>query len=229
MRMLVIEADRSLAEAIAVALGDANIVSEHASAIAEAEELLANYTFDAVVLDLDASAGDEGMALLRRLRSAGNRTPVVVLSARADPHARVEGLKAGADDYIGKPFLFAELLARIEAVMRRVDDRVGTAITAGPFRYDLASGTATVAGSALPLSPRERKLLELLLRRKGRVVPAGAIQDQLCGLNDLISPNALEVSVHRLRKKLVQTGAGLTIENVRGIGYRLGAPHALHA
>lgn len=228
MRILVVEDDRALGEAMADAFASANMTTEPARTAAEAEELLASFAFDAVVLDLGLP-DEDGIALLRRLRAAGNRVPVVVLTARVNPPSRVEGLNAGADDYIGKPFLFAELLARIEAVMRRVEDRVGTSFTSGSFTYDLACGSASVAGRPVPLSPRERKLLELLLRRKGRAVSAATLQDQLCGLDDLISANALEVAVHRLRKKLGQAGCELTIENVRGLGYRLGSPDAIRS
>lgn len=221
MRMLVVEETRMLAGAMASALARADLTPESARTVAEAEELLSSYAFDAVVLDLDEPREEDGIALLRKLRKAGNKTPMVVLSDRVDPYARVEGLKAGADDYLSKPFLFDELVARIEAVMRRVDDRLGPCISAGNVSYDLDSGIATVDGGVLALSPRERKLLELLLRRKERVVPIGTIQDHLCGLNDLISTNALEVCVHRLRKKLANKGCGLTIENVRGLGYKI--------
>ncbi|MDE2434802.1 MAG: response regulator [Sphingomonadales bacterium] len=220
MRVLIVEDDRALAAALADAFASMDITAEIAATSAEAEDLLAGYAFDVVVLDLGLP-DEDGLSLLRRLRSGGNHIPVLVLSARSHPQSCIEGLNAGADDYLGKPILFAELKARIEAVMRRVDKRASDLVMYGDFAFDLGSLTASVAGTDLALSLRERRLLELLLRRNGRTATVALVQDHLCGPDQVISPNALEVTVHRLRKKLGTASAGIAIENVRGVGYRL--------
>lgn len=223
MRVLIVEDDDALASALMDAFASLKISAEQVANSGEAELLIADYAFDAVILDLGLP-DEDGLALLRRLRSSGNRIPVLVLTARAHAQSRVEGLNAGADDYLGKPFLFAELKARLEAVLRRVEDRATNMVSCGMLSFDLIALTATVAGKSIPLSLRERKLLELLLRRRGRAVTLDLVLDYLCSPDEMITMNALEVAIHRLRKKLLSAESGVNIENVRGVGYRLQAP-----
>ena len=220
MRILVIEDDEALLRALAESFAGAGISCECCNTAAEATQLLEGFAYDAVVLDLGLP-DEDGLTLLRRLRMQGNRLPVIVLTARSHPLARVEGLGAGADDYLGKPFLFAELVARLDAVLRRFDGRVSNTINYGGLVFDMDARTAFVGGELLHLSPREREVLEILLRRHDRPVTHAVIEDQLCGAVEGLSVNAIEVYVHRLRRKLVAANAQVTIENVRGVGYTL--------
>lgn len=220
MRILLIEDDEALSRALAGSFAGAGVSCELCETAAEAAQLLEGFAYDAVVLDLGLP-DEDGLTLLRRLRMQGNRLPVIVLTARSHPLARVEGLGAGADDYLGKPFLFAELLARLDAVLRRFDGRASNTITYGGLVFDMDARTACVAGELLQLSPREREVLEILLRRHDRPVTHAVIEDQLCGTVDGLSINAIEVYIHRLRRKLVRVDAQVTIQNVRGVGYTL--------
>ncbi|MBX9885861.1 MAG: response regulator transcription factor, partial [Novosphingobium sp.] len=185
-------------------------------------ELIALYTFDAAVIDRGLPDMD-GLELVRALRRAGNRLPVIVLTAQSDVASRIEGLDAGADDYLGKPFLFAELRSRLNAVMRRVDNRESNTMNCGNLAYALDSHIVTIAARPIDLSPRERLLIEVLLRARGRPLSVGQLEDSLCAVTEALTTNALEVSIHRLRRKLGAAGCSARISWVRGLGYCLKA------
>ena len=161
------------------------------------------------------------MDLLRRLRSNGSKLPIIILTARSDHTSRVNALRGGADDFMVKPFLFDELHARVEAVLRRQGGIVSQAVTFGKLILNIANKEVTVAGKRLALSVREVEILEPLLRRAGHVVPKGLLQDQLLGAGDSPGPNAVEVYMHRLRQKLEKSDSGLAIKTVHGVGYLL--------
>ena len=222
MRILVVEDDAALADALRAAFDNAGISAEFCATAANAADLLALYHFDAAVVDRGLPDAD-GLDLVRDLRRAGNRVPVIVLTAQSAGFARVEGLQGGADDYLGKPFLFAELRARIEAILRRADGRVSNTLESGNLVYELETRVASIAGKPIDLSPRERELVEVLLRAQGRPVSLRVLEDQLCGPAQGISTNALEVSIHRLRRKLGASGCNATIQAARGIGYLIRA------
>ena len=148
-----------------------------------------------------------------------NTTPVLVLTARAGINDRVEGLRSGADDYLVKPFEFEELLARIEALLRRPRQIVGIELSLANVNFDTEVRQAVIDGVPRILSARETAVLEILLRRKGRVVPKKILEDQLYGFAGEVSSNAVEVYVHRLRKQLSEFGARVHIHTVRGVGY----------
>jgi two-component system OmpR family response regulator len=159
--------------------------------------------------------------VLRRARSRGARLPILILTAADGVTDRVRGLDLGADDYLAKPFDLAELEARIRALARRGQCGAPPALQVGPLTMDPASRVAAVNGRRLDLSAREVAVLEVLLRRTGRLVNKEQLVDHLCEWGEEVSANAIEVYVHRLRKKL--EGAGVRIATVRGLGYCLEA------
>lgn len=220
MRILLIEDDLPLAGALVECLSAAGLAADLARTIEEADLLLATNIYAALVLDRGLPDGD-GLALLQRLRQAGNRIATVVLTARGDVQARIAGLDIGADDYMAKPFSPDELVARIRAVLRRNGTFLGRELTCANLVYDLDNLSLTVDGQTVALSAREAGLLGLLLRRDGQVVTKRLAEDQLFGAQDLLGSNAIEVYVHRLRQKLDAAGSLADIVTVRGVGYLL--------
>ena len=220
MRLLIVEDDRELSEALIAAFARISVHCDHAGTAADAEALIGSMAYTLVVLDLGLP-DDDGLALLRRLRSAGETVPVIILTARGDSQTRIAGLRGGADDFMVKPFLFDELHARVEAVLRRQGRYVENQMTFGSLVFDVGSREATIEGVRLSLSAREADMLEPLLRRSGHVVPKRFLEDQLFGSSETFGSNAIEVYVHRLRRKIETTASGLSIVTVRGVGYML--------
>lgn len=220
MRLLIVEDDRELSEALIAAFARISVHCDHAATAADAEALIRSMAYTLVVLDLGLP-DDDGLALLKRLRSAGETVPVIVLTARGDSQTRITGLRSGADDFMVKPFLFDELHARVEAVLRRQGRYVENQMNFGPLVFDVGSREATIDGQRLSLSAREADMLEPLLRRSGHVVPKRFLEDQLFGSSETFGSNAIEVYVHRLRRKIETTNSGLSIVTVRGVGYML--------
>lgn len=220
MRLLTIEDERELAELTASALGRAGFAVDIAGSLAEAEEAVAVMTYDAIILDLGLSDGN-GLALLRSLRNRGASVPVLILTARDALEDRVMGLDSGADDYVLKPFHMSELISRVRAVLRRPNSALGVRLEIGNLAFETAHRQVTVDDSIVPLSIRELALLELLLRRAERVVTREAIEQSLYSFGSELGSNALEVLVHRLRRKLQDAGAALQIHTLRGVGYLL--------
>jgi two-component system OmpR family response regulator/two-component system copper resistance phosphate regulon response regulator CusR len=184
-------------------------------------EEAASRRFDAVVLDL-LLPGLPGLEVLRRLRGEGVRTPVVVLTAVGAVADRVAGLRAGADDYLVKPFALPELLARLEAVHRRAVDRPAAVVTAGDLTLDLSTRRVLRGGADVDLTPTEFSILELLLRHAGHVVTRRMLCEHLWEADWEGTTNVIEVHVNRLRKKL-DAGEPSVIQTVRGRGYALRA------
>lgn len=220
MRLLVIEDTERLAELMRAGLHREGFTVDVCATCDEAGAALKTARYDAVVLDLMLPDGD-GIDFLRRLRQGGDATPVIIVTARERLQDRVGGLNAGADDYLVKPFALEELVARIRALLRRPGAALGVVLSAGNLAFDTIAREATVDGGPMPLSRREAALLELLLRRSGRVVPKEVIEESLCGYDEELSGNAVEVYVHRLRKRLAEHGATVAVHTLRGIGYLL--------
>jgi DNA-binding response OmpR family regulator len=218
MRVLIVEDSDRLAGLVARALGRAGFAVDHADTLDAARAAVAAANHAAILLDLGLPDGD-GMSFLRGLRADGNAVPVLVLTARDGVKDRVEGLDAGADDYVLKPFEMDELLARLRALLRRPGASLGRTLTVGDLCLDTAARELTVSGKPCALSRRELGVLELLMRRAGRVVPKDAIDDALYGFDEAVTPNSIEVAIHRLRKRLADTGAEAKVHTLRGIGY----------
>jgi DNA-binding response OmpR family regulator len=173
--------------------------------------------FDVMVLDLGLP-DEDGLKLLQQLRHHGLEIPVLILTARDSVTDRVDGLQAGADDYLLKPFDLRELAARLHTLLRRVAGRSVNLIEHGRLTYDPSSRETTLAGQPVDLSRREQSLLQALLHNRGRVLSTEQLKDSVYGFNDELESNALNVHIHHLRRKL---GNGI-VETVRGLGYRLG-------
>jgi two-component system, OmpR family, response regulator len=188
--------------------------------------VLAAQNYDLVILDLGLPRLD-GYEVLRRLRRRGSKMPVLILTARDALDDRVKGLDLGGDDYLTKPFDLPELEARVRSLIRRGQSGGGSLLSHGTLTLDTVGRRATLGGEPLDLSARELGVLEVLMLRSGRVVNKDQLAEQLYGWDEEVGPNAIEVYVHRLRRKLEP--AGVTIRTIRGLGYLLEKPgHAQH-
>jgi DNA-binding response OmpR family regulator len=216
MRILVVEDDQVLSDGLKVGLGLAGMTVDTAGTRVEACAAVAAGSFDVLVLDLMLPDGS-GLDVLRELRAAGNRTPVLLLTALDDVPDRVKGLDLGADDYLGKPFDLDELAARVRAVGRRGSGRAAPRLTVGGLELDPASMSATVDGEPVSLSRREFAVLALLMERPGMIRSRSEIEDRLYGWQGEVESNAVEVHIHNLRAKVGRE----SIETVRGVGYRM--------
>ena len=181
---------------------------------------LAGTFYETIVLDLGLPDGD-GLEWLQEIRRAGLHTPVLILSARDAPQTIVEGLDFGADDYLAKPFEVEILVARIRALLRRPSASHGTVLTEGNVSFDTSAREARVGGDLIKIGRRELDSLELLLRRTGRVVPKEAFQDAIYPVGEEVASNAIEVLIHRLRKRIRDRGGNVEIHTIRGVGYML--------
>ena len=220
MRVLLIEDDDAMAEALVDALSRRGLSVDRARASEEAEAYLGAIDYAAVLLDLGLP-DEDGIALLARMRARGDARPVMVLTARGSIDARIRGLNEGADEYMVKPFDVNELHARLLAITRRSGDYVGNSVRCGALEFFIQTRVAYIGARPLALSVRETQLLELLLRPAGKVVPKRVAEDQLFGMDGDLGSNAVEVYVHRLRKRLDDAETGARIETVRGVGYMI--------
>ena len=218
MRLLLVEDNDRLAQLVVKGLSEAGFTVDRVARLDEAAAALAAGKFDTVVLDLSLPDGDGG-EWLRKRRAAGDKLPVLMLTARASTGDKVKGLNSGADDYLAKPFEMEELVARLKALLRRPGGVLGLTLELGRLSFDTVHRETAVAGRRLSLSASELTLLELLLRRAGRVVPRRLLEEGLYGFDDDVGPNSLEAHVSRLRKKLEAAEAGVQIHTLRGVGY----------
>ncbi|HJS77636.1 MAG TPA: response regulator transcription factor [Burkholderiales bacterium] len=214
MRILLVEDDELLGAGIEDALTRARFVVEWVRTGPLAATALEHDGFDAVVLDLGLP-GIDGIDVLRRARAAGNRIPILILSARDAVAQRIAGLNAGADDYLTKPFDVEELIARVRALQRRLHGAAQNVLEHGHLRLDLGAFSVTHEGRAVALQRREFMLLQKLLAAPGQVMTRGQLEESLYGWDGSVESNALDVHVHNLRKKLYPG----VIRTVRGIGY----------
>ncbi|MBD1548658.1 response regulator transcription factor [Roseibium aggregatum] len=218
MRILLIEDDTVLGTAVRDQIaGDGHSV-DWVLRLDEAREAIAGTGYNLVLLDLMLPDG-RGVPFLKDLRSRGDVTPVIILTALDQVSDRIDGLNAGADDYMVKPFDLAELSARIGSVARRYTGNPNPIIVHGPLEIDLAARSIRKDGKAVQLTAREWVLFEAFLQRPGQLLSKGQLEERLYSFDTEVESNTIEVHVSRLRKKL---GAGI-IETERGLGYRLGA------
>ena len=219
MHLLVIEDDARLVRVLRRLLTQDQHIVETASTAADGLELAEDAALDAVILDIGLP-DRSGLEVARSLRAGGSSVPILMLTARDAVSARVEGLDAGADDYLVKPFAYDELLARLRALGRRPPPRSSLHLTAGPIVLDEAQRRVTVDGTDVALSQREYAILECLLRRPGQVLSRDQILDYAWPYGAALTPNTVEAYIHLLREKLGPDAAS-RIETVRGMGYRL--------
>jgi two-component system response regulator QseB len=220
MRLLLVEDEKELAEALAAALSKQGIIIDHATLLADACELTRQNTYDAILLDRRLPDG-EGLTFIPKLRRGGIETPVIVLTARNDPKERIEGLDGGADDYLGKPFLVDELTARLRAVLRRPASVVDEKISVGKIVIDPLHMTVTMGAASLDLPRRELLVLIALAKRKDKTVLRSTLEAAVYNYEEEIQSNALDAHISRLRKRLSDALIGVTIHNIRGVGYLL--------
>ncbi|MCI0756781.1 winged helix-turn-helix domain-containing protein [Teichococcus vastitatis] len=224
MRILVIEDDAATADYIAKGLGEEGHVVDLARTGRDGLFLALNEPFDVIVTDR-MLPGPDGIAILRAIRASGIATPVLVLTALGEVDRRVEGLEAGADDYLAKPFAFAELRARLRALARRPAVAAdSTELTVGDLRMDLLRRSVARAGRAVELLPTEFRLLEYMMRHPGQVLTRTMLLEKVWDFSFDPTTNVIDVHVSRLRRKLEAGGEAPMIRTVRGAGYILAPP-----
>jgi two-component system OmpR family response regulator len=218
MRILIAEDDSILADGLSRSLRYDGYAVDVVNDGSSADSALQLQSFDLLILDLDLPQM-HGLSVLRQLRNRNTPIPVLILTAADSVEQRVTGLDLGADDYMAKPFALSELEARVRALTRRSAGRSATLMTHKRLTFDLNGRTACIDGQPLDLSARETSLLEILLSRCGRMISKNQFVDLLSEWGEEVTPNAIEVYVHRLRKKIEPSGA--RIVTVRGLGYCL--------
>ncbi len=223
MRVLIVEDDQQTAAYLRKALQEDGHAVDHAGNGRDGLFLASTESYDAVVLDR-MLPGLDGLAVLRTLRGAGNTTPVLLLTALADVDHRVEGLRAGSDDYLAKPFAYAELSARLDGIVRRgaVPGTAPGRLEVADLTLDLERRDALRGGRRIALQPREFRLLEYLMRHKGRAVTRTMLLEAVWDYHFDPQTNVIDVHVSRLRQKIDQGFDRPLLHTVRGVGYRLG-------
>ncbi|MDR7004867.1 response regulator transcription factor [Paraburkholderia strydomiana] len=218
MRILIAEDDSILADGLVRSLRQSAYAVDHVKSGVEADTALSMQSFDLLILDLGLPRMS-GLEVLRRLRARNSNLPVLILTAADSVDERVKGLDLGADDYMAKPFALNELEARVRALTRRGAGGGPTVVRHGSLSFDQVGRIAYINEQVIELSARELGLLEVLLQRIGRLVSKEQLVDHLCEWGEEVSNNAIEVYVHRLRKKIEPSG--VRIITVRGLGYCL--------
>ncbi|MEY2731133.1 MAG: response regulator transcription factor [Betaproteobacteria bacterium] len=218
MRILIAEDDQVLADGLLRTLRGNGYAVDHVASGSEADAALSTQEFDLLILDLGLPRL-HGFEVLKKLRGRGSATPVLILTAADSVEQRVKGLDLGADDYMAKPFSLQELEARVRALARRGMGVASNVIKHGPLTFDTTGRVAYINDAMVELSARELGLLEVLLQRAGRLVSKDQLVERLCEWGDEVSNNAIEVYIHRLRKKIEQ--GPIRIATVRGLGYCL--------
>ncbi|OYY66805.1 MAG: DNA-binding response regulator [Burkholderiales bacterium 28-67-8] len=218
MRILLIEDDELLLSGLREAFAQAGHELDHLSAAEPALDAFAHQVHDLAIVDIGLP-GMDGLELVRQVRAVGNKIPVLILTARDGLADRVRGLNEGADDYLIKPFLLPELMARVQALIRRSQSAASSRLMAGPLALDIATHEAQLHGEPLPLTGREWDLLLAMVLGAPGVVAKRKLADRMSRWDKEITDNAIEIYVSRLRTKLACDG--LSIRTVRGIGYRL--------
>lgn len=220
-RILLVEDDPALGRALVSALEQDRWPVDHVTSLADAFEAVLQRSYRVILLDRGLPDGD-GVALVAAARTRTPRPSIIFVTARDDVADRIEGLDAGADDYLVKPFSVAELHARVRAACRRpLDDGDRSVIEAGRLAFDPVSREVRVAGRPLPLPRRELAVLAVLVRRAGRVVQRTHLEAEVYGLDEEVSGNALETQISRLRRRLEAEKAGVELRTIRGVGYML--------
>ncbi len=222
MRILLAEDDQVLADGLCRSLRGSGYAVDHVSSGTDADSALALHDYDLLILDLGLPRLP-GLEVLKRLRARASGLPVLILTAADSVEQRVRGLDLGADDFMAKPFALTELEARVRALVRRSMGASTSQLRCGPLVYDQVGRMAWLNEQPLELSAREVGLLEILLQRAGRLVSKEQIVSHLCEWGEEVSHNAIEVYMHRLRRKL-ESGGGVRIATVRGLGYCLERP-----
>lgn len=223
MKVLLVEDQKKIAGFVCAGLRERGFVVEHCGDGETGFERASDGNYDVIVLDI-MLPGRDGLSILKSLRKAGNATPIILLTARNELDDRIGGLSLGADDYLGKPFFVEELIARIQALMRRVSGERQNVLVVGDLRLDRISHEVTWCGETVDLTGREFNLIEYLMRSPGRVFTRTEILEHVWGYDFDPTTNVVDVCIQRIRKKIASIGAiadgESPIESVRGVGYR---------
>jgi two-component system OmpR family response regulator len=222
MKILIVEDNERVAGFLKKGLSEAGHTTDHAGNGRDGMFLAASEPYDAIVMDRMLPGGIDGLAIIEALRKTGNKVPILILSALSDVDDRIRGLKSGGDDYLVKPFAFGELLARLDALLRRSQDaRAETTLTLDDLAMDLLSHKVTRAGKAVVLQPREFKLLEYLMRHANQVVTRTMLLENVWDYNFDPQTNVVDVHVSKLRQKIDAGGARHLLRTIRNAGYMM--------
>ncbi len=224
MKLLIVEDNERVAQFLKKGLSEAGHTADHAGNGRDGMFLAASEPYDAIIMDRMLPGGIDGLAIIEALRRTGNKVPILILSALADVDDRIRGLKSGGDDYLVKPFAFGELLARLDALLRRSQDgRAETTLTLGDLSMDLLSHKVTRAGKAVALQPREFKLLEYLMRHANQVVTRTMLLENVWDYHFDPQTNVVDVHVSKLRQKIDDGSGRQLLRTIRNAGYMLTA------
>ena len=219
MKVLVVEDEKKIASFVRKGLEEQGFAVECCARGDDAYVMARSQPFDVIVLDI-MLPGRDGLSILRSLREQKSAVPVILLTARAEPNERIEGLNLGADDYLTKPFYIQELIARIHAVTRRASGEPSSVLRAGQLTVNVMTRQVTLGEQHIELTPREFNLLEYLMRSSGRVLTRTQILERVWGYAFDPQTNLVDVNIQRLRKKLDPDGKANFIETIRSVGYR---------
>jgi two-component system OmpR family response regulator len=223
MKLLIVEDNERVSQFLLKGLAEAGHTVDHAANGRDGIFLAATGPYDAIVMDRMLPGGIDGIAIIETLRRTGNKTPILILSALGEVDDRIQGLKAGGDDYLVKPFAFGELLARLDALVRRAQEtRPETTLVVDDLTMDLLTHKVTRGGKTIALQPREFKLLEYLMRHANQVVTRTMLLENVWDYNFDPQTNVVDVHVSKLRQK-IDTGGRPLLRTVRNAGYRLTA------
>jgi len=220
MRLALVEDNLRLAGLLAKGLHAAGFTVDNLPTGADATTAISTITYDAMILDLGLPDID-GITLLKSIRSAGHKLPILILTARDGIGDRVLGLDAGADDYVLKPFMIDEVSARLRALLRRPSQSLDTVLTVGNLAFDTVTRQVFVDDKVIAMTRREVELLHALLRRAGTIVSRSILEEHIYGFDDDVTPNSIEVIISRLRKALRIGGSNVEITTFRNLGYML--------
>jgi two-component system OmpR family response regulator len=224
MKLLIVEDNERVARFLKKGLTEAGHTADHADNGRDGMFLAASEPYDAIVMDRMLPGGIDGLAIIEALRKTGNKVPILILSALSEVDDRIRGLKSGGDDYLVKPFAFGELLARLDALLRRSQDARGeTTMTLDDLSMDLLSHKVMRAGKGVALQPREFKLLEYLMRHANQVVTRTMLLENVWDYNFDPQTNVVDVHVSKLRQKIDAGGARQLLRTIRNAGYMLTA------
>lgn len=223
MKLLLVEDEQKIADFVCAGFKEQGFLVDHCVNGNDGFAHASNGDYDVIILDI-MLPGRDGLSILKGLRKAGNVTPIILLTARNELDDRVEGLSLGADDYLAKPFFVEELIARIQALLRRVSGERQNVLSVGELRLDRISREVTWGGETVDLTGREFNLIEYLMRSPGRVFTRTQILEHVWGYDFDPSTNVVDVCIQRIRKKIASIGGTAEgeslIESVRGVGYR---------
>ena len=223
MKVLLVEDNERVTDFVRKGLTEAGHTVDHAGNGRDGMFLAASEAYDAIVMDRMLPGELDGLAIIAALRAGGNRTPILILSALADVDERIRGLKAGGDDYLVKPFAFAELLARLDALARRANGGQSTSLSVGDLTMELLSRKVTRGARAIVLKPREFKLLEYLMRRADQVVTRTMLLEGVWDYRFDPQTNVVDVHVSKLRQKIEPGGERPLLHTIRNAGYMISA------